>query len=563
MYDLSATMFYKARFHVELKEPATDDLLWKIVLGIRAWLIRKWNRKDIMVVDPTLTKWTKFKLGGRIFDLQNANAVFAESLYHKNKKDPQRISWACKIIERPEPAPGVAPREWVTEIGMQMDSGKSAVLTYVVTYSDIAGFIGPVAEAPSMSVPRLIREVLTDPSLICTIGCNTITDQPCRLDPGSYPDFENVLFNSSREIPVIYISPKSVNLDPEGSRLLVSPVKMADSVVANALVYYSESLDFTSEMRYFGKEKYTCSGGSIRVFAPHINTESEGDQIRHRYLSARYIEDCGEEKILEIFRRAFAQDVHYYESMFRISDCRLLIEHDLHESKIDRIKKKSECDIDEAYSEFLAESDLREVAEKEAQDYKQELDRVKAENFNLGMRIDSLALKAKRCDLAEKASSSLRNIDEYPDTCEKIAQYFETVFADRIVFSDRGRRSLETCIMKNDLFWEVLYHMATDLYDLLHSNSAQAYREFTDRTGWTCARGEGRQTHKDASLMRQYADEFNGQDISIEPHIKNGAKESDPKFIRVHFAYDPMVADKIIIGHCGDHLDNYSTRKVS
>ena len=31
---------------------------------------------------------------------------------------------------------------------------------------------------------------------------------------------------------------------------------------------------------------------------------------------------------------------------------------------------------------------------------------------------------------------------------------------------------------------------------------------------------------------------------------------------RIYFAYDPQITDRIIIGHCGKHLDNYSSRKI-
>ena len=81
-------------------------------------------------------------------------------------------------------------------------------------------------------------------------------------------------------------------------------------------------------------------------------------------------------------------------------------------------------------------------------------------------------------------------------------------------------------------------------------------------TGWACARGEGKMTRKDADLMRQYTDTYNGHEINIEAHIKNGVKESDPRFVRIYFAHDPTVSDKVIIGHCGKHLDNYTTQKV-
>ena len=62
--------------------------------------------------------------------------------------------------------------------------------------------------------------------------------------------------------------------------------------------------------------------------------------------------------------------------------------------------------------------------------------------------------------------------------------------------------------------------------------------------------------------MRQYVDTYNGQEINIEAHIKNGNNDKDPKSVRIYFAYDSSVADKIIIGHCGKHLDNATTRKV-
>lgn len=101
-----------------------------------------------------------------------------------------------------------------------------------------------------------------------------------------------------------------------------------------------------------------------------------------------------------------------------------------------------------------------------------------------------------------------------------------------------------------------------DLYDLIHASPAQAYKKFTNKTGRECSRGEGSVTWKDANLMKQYVDKYNGQEIDIEPHVKNSVKESAPRFVRLHFAHDPTITNRILIGHCGKHLDNYSTRKV-
>ena len=48
----------------------------------------------------------------------------------------------------------------------------------------------------------------------------------------------------------------------------------------------------------------------------------------------------------------------------------------------------------------------------------------------------------------------------------------------------------------------------------------------------------------------------------IEAHVKGGVKESDPRFVRVYFGYDPTIAKQILIGHCGKHLENYSSKKL-
>ena len=142
MRDLNATMFYKAKFNITTKN-TDDDLLWKLVMNIREWITRKLNRNYHILVETDLQKWTGFKMGGKLYDLENSNAFFAESVYHQNSTNPEIVSWACRIVEKPAPDPGFAPQEWTTEIGYQASRSGSAEISYVVTYSDAPGFIGP------------------------------------------------------------------------------------------------------------------------------------------------------------------------------------------------------------------------------------------------------------------------------------------------------------------------------------------------------------------------------------------------------------------------------------
>jgi hypothetical protein len=555
-------MFYKAKFTIRTVNDEPEDLLWKLIMEIRFWITSKLNRRDqSQVISYNLGSWSHFKKGGKLYDLEHLNRVYAESIYHQASEKSESVSWACKIVENPVAENGCAPRQWVTQIGYRATSDHSAEISYVVTYSDMAGFIGFCQETPSPNVPRVMRKLLEDPTLVCSVGPNQISQSAIKLHVGDYPDFEKVLFDPEREIPIIYISPYYDD-EMEDACLLINPDRIADSVAANALVYYSDSLGFTQEMNYMCNRNYLCSGGAIRVYRPHINREDRSDASRHRFLPASFIEEHGEDKIVDMFRRAMAQDVYFYEKLFRMADCRALVEADTHKRRIDRIREQSQGETDEATQLFLVESEQREVAELKCEELKEEIRRLKTEKFGIEYQRDTYKRRAECAQEVEQAVRNTRSISEYPSTPQAIAKYFQTVFPDRIVFTERAFCSMAECTTKSEVLWEAFYCMVNDLFDLIKSNPANAYTEFKRITGWEIARCEGSQTRNDAKMMRQYIDTYEGQEIDIEAHVKNGTRESDPKFVRIYFAYDPNITDRIIVGHCGKHLENFSSRKA-
>ena len=192
MQDLSANLFYKAKFTISTND-ANNDLLWKLVLEIKNWLTTKWNKDNHLIVDPDIKKWTRFKNTGRIYDEENTNHVYAESALHISE-DSITTSWACKVVEKNDPIEGYAQREWITEIGYQSSRSNEAELSYVVTYNDLPGFIGFCEDTPSITVPRIIRHLLTDNSIECKIGANQLSFWPIQLKVGEYPTFKKILY---------------------------------------------------------------------------------------------------------------------------------------------------------------------------------------------------------------------------------------------------------------------------------------------------------------------------------------------------------------------------------
>ncbi len=62
MRDLSATMFYKAKFNITAKNQDECDLLWKLVMNIRSWITKKLNRNGLTVVETEMNCWTAFMI---------------------------------------------------------------------------------------------------------------------------------------------------------------------------------------------------------------------------------------------------------------------------------------------------------------------------------------------------------------------------------------------------------------------------------------------------------------------------------------------------------------------
>ena len=232
---------------------------------------------------------------------------------------------------------------------------------------------------------------------------------------------------------------------------------------------------------------------------------------------------------------------------------------------------------------LILEALLAEFTERESQ-LRQQLSAVDDREFEwelekeqLESRLDELSrqLRAQQAQadlLLEEARLSgerkrsldaVRGMDEYPDTPEKIAAYFECHFADRLAFTERGRASLADCKTDPRILWDALYQMVTTLYEL-HTDASVTMvdRAFNERSAFRVARGEGTMTRRDSGLMRQFQDVYQGRPICIESHLKsNQNRESSPQFLRIYYCYDE-VTHKPLIGSCGRHLDNYTTPKV-
>lgn len=575
MTDLNSIMFYKAKFTISCVDE-TCDLLWKIVLHIRRWQTEKWNR-DGIILDTNLPTWSRLKTGNRIFSKDKNNTVYIESEYFK--PDISEEYWACKIVEQRLPKQGYCLRQWITEVGFEKASDSESTFSCVLSYSDVPGFIGPCESTPVPTLPKLIRMLIEDDTIKCSVGIDNITTRPWHLTAGDYPQFWKRLIDPKRELPYIYISPQieedpihkmfsqiiispQIEKNPTGNgTLVINPDDLAEAVCANAIVLYSDSLPFTWEMNYLCKENYSCNSGRIRIYMPKIDTENTGDQYRHRYLTPTYITEVGPDAVIQMFRKALAQNVNFYESFFRIEGCRRMKEDVARKKRLAEIRALHKREIsnltDQKLEEAIEEEQKCLEAESIARVIQDELSCKKSENHRLVDQIESMRAAANRCSDLEKSISGRLQITRYPNRPSDIVNYFSCLFGDKIAFSKDAQKSLKDCEISGEDLWEILFDLATVMQKLFAEHNPDPYNEFKKQTGIDCARGEGSMTRKDKKLMVQFETEFDGRLIDIEPHITFSREGQS-----IHFGFDDT-AQKIIIGHCGKHLNIYSTPKRS
>jgi hypothetical protein len=557
MIDLTATMFYKTKFSITAVD-GTKDLLWETILHIKRWLMPKAKRWEITL--PTKNPdWTILKYGGRISSDGEDTSIFIESEAFRPLPTQEEQYWACRIVERGVTQSGVCQRQWITEIGFEQTEKATAVFSCVISYSDNPGFIGPCEEDPSPTLPGLIRAMLTDPNLKCTSGSDKVELLPQRLVVGDWPSFWERLKDKSRELPYVYISSKR-ECDSKEVTMTLNPADLATILCGNAIVFYPDSHDFQSEMSYMSLPDYTCYSGMVRIYFPKLDPSLSTDSYRHRYLSASYVQELGEKHVLRILRRAFAQNVKFYESFFRVDECRKKKDEFNRRKRLKEIQEQYKEQLSKVQDGKLDEAIEEEQKRLEAEELVSELQlknkQLEQEIYNLSAQLSELHIVASRRLVLEAASQNRFTVAHLPNSPQTVINYFANTFADKIAFTDDALKSAKYCTIPNSELWDFFFNLVTKMHELHVNGCSDVFARFRVETGYDCARGASMMTRKNKELMRQFVTSYKDKDVNIEPHY------TYPKLGQsIHFNF-LREEQKIIVGHCGEHCEIYSSQKV-
>ena len=217
--------------------------------------------------------------------------------------------------------------------------------------------------------------------------------------------------------------------------------------------------------------------------------------------------------------------------------------------------RKLEAQKNEAYDRGYSS------AKQEIEKLKDDINDLKRERDAKQATIDRMADKSERYDRMEEALAGIRSTAELPETNEAVVQYYKAVYGDRLVFTKNGEESATLCRFKPASLWKILYiasHQLVDVFADCGKPEGPSEEEVQASTGYRMSFREGSETRDRAELMKLREDVYEGETISIEPHLKLRASKGELENQRLHFYFDRK-RNKVVVGYIGEHLESVSS----
>lgn len=512
-------------------------------------------------------------------------------------------------------------RRWRTEIVLKELPNKH-VKAYIGVHHGIRpSYFGPAPEAPSPSTPTVVRRLIEDPKLECYYDVLKSFDAPLNVNdtPEHGKLFAKLLLHEGRMTPVVLMNrlsdatkegfawdPFSLTRACFGSGTIIVP---SSSLKRHGpfLTALSESLGPQGELYVAG-----LTNGGVRVFQPRLNPEAFGDSKRHRYFHhssgpevplwiqaglrstlRASLDEQGEissfDGVLDAITRD-AESVRWEELRARVSqaispEVAMAAEQE-RENLLNLVTTLQQevltlrgevrdlattrAKVEKLGEDLAAAEQLLDAASERADTLEQNLEETRAAKFEVDQQMVVYQQLLESKNEADVARKKLLIPLTLPSEPHEAVSFLQSALAPRVVILDNAVNSSHD-IPQSRLYqtWESLVQLHEILWPLHFGESGEEAQgtkvqtiptKFYAQTGIEYTINESSMTNKDKSLMRQRRAIIDGKEFDFSAHLKIGNKEKDA--VRIHIAVDD-VKKRILVWHCGGHLDTAGTRRVN
>jgi len=453
----------------------------------------------------------------------------------------------------------VSGRRWILEFGQreELSEGKLECTILLRTDERSVRVRDPVRVTRPRLVEMLIKEASPSP---LTPGLRVK-----RLDEDSARAFLHLVEHDNREHPICVTSCDKNGQPPiEAERLRSLLVGLADVVeIPNAVDTFA--------IEKVVSKRYIAYLGAINIIFPKRKGRTDSDcqtiLIRPKEIEGLVAEDkSAESAVLE----AITHRTNVTYSWRHIS-LEMVSQTILRTQLAGLLEKAREGDKSQELGEYIAllEAADRELKAKDADIVflQNDFTELIAENTSLQSEIEGLkhALNSKQTGEEARdaeASAAFATLREPVNallrdnlSLQHAQEIVSRLYAERIVILDTASRSAKESdrggFQFGDKALTLLIKLADEYWVALHSGQADqhAKKAFGHKV---YAVNEGQALSEDGRKRRTFM--YKGKNILMEKHLRLGVKDSVAETLRIHFEW-LAEEQKIIVGHCGRHLD--------
>lgn len=525
-----------------------------LVYATTLWLTARAERKEVLSV---VAQWLAKK---------TATSITAEWLAKSGEprtRDGSRLSvitngdtspelWALRYAHADSEVSG---RQWVTEIGLRRQRvGDVTECSVVVQTSEISARVTTPVRA---SRPTVVSD-LADAGLLSspTPGRKLVE---LNDDADAAEAFLYGVEDEGRRHPYVLVS-----ADLE-TKYLVDPDRLRSLLTGLAdVVVITPKADTYFLARLLGRQ-YAAWRGAVNIIFPKVQFPDRAF-VETRRLRAEDLAELTrngaspESEILSIvthrtnlpmsWRALTTQRVQ--EAILRLEFAKRLSEAK-HKGDVEEMRQLIE-DIDGTQRKQIG--DLTAELDELKEQLSRQQDGERRLRYELQQARDNETQGADSPLLDGRARDSMLAVLAGRATPEQVLVAVSGLYPDRLTVLPTAWKAVKRSQGFNDCgrLWDLMQKLATDYWHGMLAGGGDSEARTTFGNAFAPRESETVESNPTARKRRTFC--YKGQEVTMLRHLKIGRKDSVAETMRVHFAWDAE-ARRVIVGHCGPHLDFY------
>lgn len=458
-------------------------------------------------------------------------------------------------------------RKWITELGLQQQSSGMPIACSILLKTDevSARVLTPI----QVTRPRIVLDLVQQ--------CRAISGTPGmavkRLTEESATGYSMEIDRTDRKHPIVVVSSEG------NGDYLVEPDRLRKVLIGLADIVQIPSTVNSFELERKIGRRYTAFGGAITIVFPTRDTGRgaycETVLLKTDHLK-QVLKDDGsiESEVLgSVTHRTNLPHSWRHISLESVSEASLRGQMAGAISRLSEAAKATDkshtltAELDK-YRELLeqafnamTEKDNSIASLQSALDEQQSLNRkLKADNDGLkftlsGQQAAEYEQEDELVEAMKPFRDAFRAVLHDQPTLVQCLETIQTLFGDRVrVLNsafDSARESDRRGFKNGTRAFHLLENLCGAYWEALSSGKGdqQAKARF-GKDGYAAV--ESAKLSAEGKKRRTFF--YRGSDIFMEKHLRDGVKDSLGETLRIHFEWIAP-EKKIVIGHCGKHLD--------